>query len=444
MRTTVRKKSGKKISIVWLPYTFLTTYIMLTLVISMFGPIEYPNYTPERKFIVSLYVIMFLIITWFGMYGNSKYKTNNIKEKGGEKHRKVISRISSIIKIVMVIKIMLLVSSIIKFGLPTFTTFSNTLARIYTDLHREEPVGNIYRQIDTFTTFLSDIAIIGGLYVWRDLETLIRFFLMLILLVNLTYNFFYLGTQRILFTYVIYILMIYVVKTVRKRGAFRIRNVILVSLIALVVGFLFSAILSERLEYWGSSRPLTTRSGLAYNMEHPLLWLIPNDLRYQIITIMAYPTQGYYGLSLCLSMPFEWTYGLGASRGLNSIMSQIISVPNVISATYPLRAEAIYGYSGLANWHTIFPWLASDLTFLGALLYMGFVALIYMKCWKQVIEYDNPISFVLLTLLTIQYIFVPANNQLFIGRGSSMGIVLIFLIWLTQNKKLNFAGQYDA
>lgn len=162
-------------------------------------------------------------------------------------------------------------------------------------------------------------------------------------------------------------------------------------------------------------------------------------MKYQYATILTYPTQGYYGLSLCLTTPFEWTYGLGASRGLNSIVNQLLpSIPILVSRTYPLRAEAIYGYPGLANWHTIFPWLASDLTYFGALLYMGIVAYVFGKCWVQAIEYSNPLSFILLTLLSIQYLFVPANNQLFISRGDSLATIVIFIYWVARNEHFNF------
>lgn len=442
MRIRTRTNNGRRTSYVWLPFIFLSTYIIVTMLISMFGPIEYPGYTAERKFIVALYISAFLAISWVGMYRYSKYRSKNVYEKGGLRYRKVIKYISLIINFVLIIKLMLLGSSISMQGIPSFTTILGTIAQVYTDLHRGESIGNIYRQIDSFTTFFSYIAIIGGLFVWRDLKKYTRCTLIIILLADFIYDLFYIGTQKGLFSYIVYALMIYVIKIVRKKGSFHIRDVILTSLVVLMVIFLFSNILNARLEYWGSSKPLTISTGLTYNLNHPLLRLVPDDYRYQIAVILAYPTQGYYGLSLCLSTPFEWTYGIGASRGLNSIINQVIpSIPIIIDKTYPLRAEAIFGYPGLAQWHTIFPWLASDLTFIGALLYMGFVALIYMKCWKQVIEYNNPISFVLLTLLTIQYIFVPANNQLFISRGGSLGTIVVFLIWLTKNKKTNFVDR---
>ena len=439
MQTKVGKNDGRRTSYVWLPYIVLSTYILFTMLISMFGPIEYPNYTAERKFVVVLYMGAFLVITWIGMLRNAKYKSNDVYKKEGVRYRKTIRCVSITITIVMIIKLLLLASSISMHGVPTFTSVLRTLAQVYTDLHREEPIGNIYRQIDSLTTFLSYIATIGGLFVWKDLRNPIRFFLVIALLADFTYDLFYVGTQRGIFSYVIYAVMIYVVAVVRKKGSFRIKNVIFASLIVLMTFFIFSNILDARLEYWGSTRPLALRSGVTYNLEHPLLWIFPDRLKYQMTAILSYPTQGYYGLSLCLAIPFEWTYGIGASRGLNSVINQVIpSIPIMIGKTYPLRAEAVWGYSGLANWHTIFPWLASDLTFLGALLYMGFVARIYMKCWKQVIEYNNPISFVLLTLLTVQYIFVPANNQLFISRGDAVGTIVVFFTWLARNRKHNF------
>ena len=56
-----------------------------------------------------------------------------------------------------------------------YISLENLGAGVY-GLHREEPIGNIYRQIDSLTTFLSYIATIGGLFVWKDLRNPIRFF----------------------------------------------------------------------------------------------------------------------------------------------------------------------------------------------------------------------------------------------------------------------------
>ena len=110
--------------------------------------------------------------------------------------------------------------------------------------------------------------------------------------------------------------------------------------------------------------------------------------------------------------------------------------------TYPARA-GVGGFDALVNWWTAFPWLASDLTFVGALVYMFFLAMLYGKCWIQTVKYNNPLSFIVLYLLTIEYIFLIANNQLFVQRGESLATIILFIIWLLFNKRYNLEDSYN-
>ena len=178
----------------------------------------------------------------------------------------------------------------------------------------------------------------------------------------------------------------------------------------------------------------------AYNFDNWLLfWCVSDSLKYNFCQLISYLTQGFYGLTLSFQVPFQWTFFLGSVRGLNSIISQIFPfIPNMVNLTYPVRAGEVFGFDGLASWYTIFPWLASDFTFLGALVYMGLVGWLYMRCWIQVIQYYNPFAFTILVLLNIQYIFLIANNQLFIQRGEALATVVLVFVYCIYNKKFNF------
>jgi Ca2+/Na+ antiporter len=68
---------------------------------------------------------------------------------------------------------------------------------------------------------------------------------------------------------------------------------------------------------------------------------------------------------------------------------------------------------------------------------MGLVALIYGKCWIQSIEYNNPISFILFSTINIMYLYLTANNQLFVQRGSSIATIILLIIWWTKSNKYN-------
>ncbi|MEI8122024.1 MAG: hypothetical protein WCI20_08215 [bacterium] len=152
---------------------------------------------------------------------------------------------------------------------------------------------------------------------------------------------------------------------------------------------------------------------------------------------LSYMSQGYYPLGLCLQLPFEWTRGLGHSFAAMGYAGQYLGATDVIFDTYPLRLEALSGHSGLQVWHTIFPWLASDLTFPGSLLFMGLLGWFYARVWMEATLYLNPVSIAVFSYLNIMLLFVPCNNQLFQQRESAIAMYGILLLWVCCHKALN-------
>jgi len=166
--------------------------------------------------------------------------------------------------------------------------------------------------------------------------------------------------------------------------------------------------------------------------------VLGKELGFGIANIVSlYMSGGYYGLSLCLSLPFVWTYGLGSSYTLNMIFVRIFGSENQLINTYPARMEARYGWPALTRWNTIFPWLASDFSFWGAiLLFLPFSA-IYSLSWKEAVDYQNPISIVLFSILTVGVVYIPANNQLFHSVESFVQSGIILLTWAVYHNRLN-------
>jgi hypothetical protein len=95
--------------------------------------------------------------------------------------------------------------------------------------------------------------------------------------------------------------------------------------------------------------------------------------------------------------------------------------------------EATTGWPALSRWHTIFPWLASDFTFTGALFIIFLLAFFYGRCWKDIVTNKNPISMIMFAWLTEGLIFVPANNQLVHGIDTVITSVFLITFWLLRN-----------
>ena len=111
------------------------------------------------------------------------------------------------------------------------------------------------------------------------------------------------------------------------------------------------------------------------------------------------------------------------------IANRIFGVPFMLDETYPLRMEAETGYAAMSKWHTVFPWVASDFTFPGALLVFYLVARVYATTWVEAIRDHNPVSILFFCVLTLGMVFVPANNQLMIAPDSIIALWLLAFVW---------------
>lgn len=420
----------------FLPYKCLKFYVLTILILSLFGPINY-GYDFIYGVFTFIYIILFLRITKFGMQLSKKYKPKKYTSLKSDKFLKRILKISLII--VLVIKIMLLLSSIKIYGLPKIDeNFFNMLAKVYTNLHHAEYKENFYRQIDTFFTFLFYFSFFIGVFWFKRISNKFRLLLLINISLDFVYQIFFIGTQRSIITFVILFLVLIVVSSINSRLNVNKKKLLKIFFLIFIAGIILLNGLSARRGMWN---PLYYRdTSNEFNLNSLWLFIFKSPrLKYDICNMISYFTQGFYGLSLSFQTKFEWTFFLGGFRGINNIVSQINPlIPDMARYSYPIRTGILFDRDGYVYWYSIFPWLASDFTFLGALIYMGVVAKLYMKCWIQTVKYKNPLAFIILVLLSIQYIFVVANNQLFVTRGESLATIILLIIYLLWNKKFNY------
>jgi hypothetical protein len=145
---------------------------------------------------------------------------------------------------------------------------------------------------------------------------------------------------------------------------------------------------------------------------------------------LAYITNGWYGLSNSFNVDFVWTKGLSSSRVFTSYyyrFAGIVSEP--IPLSYPVRQENITGYPPFAYWHTVFPWLASDFTFPGALILTALFAMCYAKIWINTIREGCLISATLFGLLSLAAFFMNANLQVLDNKQLTLALVGLCLMY---------------
>lgn len=161
--------------------------------------------------------------------------------------------------------------------------------------------------------------------------------------------------------------------------------------------------------------------------------VVGEDLARGVNAVSFYPTHGYLGLAQNLDTPFEWTKGLGASRALDSYWDQYVGDTDAGLMTYPARTESRTGWPAGLLWATIYPWLASDLTWAGAAAFMGVVGWWLARFWYEAAFCRSRLAMLLLCQLALLIAYVPANNQIGIGRPSLIAFTsLAVLYWLNR------------
>ncbi|WP_331461379.1 hypothetical protein [Micromonospora tarapacensis] len=148
-----------------------------------------------------------------------------------------------------------------------------------------------------------------------------------------------------------------------------------------------------------------------------------------ISSTLFYPTHGYLGLSYNLQTPFEWSYGLGSSFSVANLGEQAMGVDPMAHPAYPYRTEGQTGWPALTYWATIYPWLASDLTFPGAALFMGLVGWLFAGAWSDAVSTRRVLPTLIFSQLCLLIAYVPANNQLGLSPDATAGILTLLVLY---------------
>ncbi|MFC5922297.1 hypothetical protein ACFQGL_02935 [Micromonospora vulcania] len=152
-----------------------------------------------------------------------------------------------------------------------------------------------------------------------------------------------------------------------------------------------------------------------------------------IAAMIGYPTHGYLGLSYNLQLPFEWSRGLGSSPSAAIFAEQTFDADLSEHPPFPDRTEHEKGWPARQYWATIYPWLASDLTFPGAALFMGFVGWLFAGSWRAAVSSRRVVPTLIFAQLCILIIYVPANNQLGMAPDSIVGMATLLALYGLQS-----------
>jgi hypothetical protein len=238
--------------------------------------------------------------------------------------------------------------------------------------------------------------------------------------------FLFIGTLKGLGDLLVFLLASYLIRTVwpgKTSSARSRRRLIALTAIGLTVFVSYMAFnQSQRLQETGIQNRF---------QPNPVIASVAGENFARGMAVVAfYPTHGYVGLAYNLGTPFEWSGGLGASRALNSYWMQYVGGEGASKTAYPVRTEVRTGWPADAYWSTIYPWLASDLTFPGTVLFMGFLGWFLAKFWYEAAYKRSLLAVLLFCQLILLIAYVPANNQIGTSRTSLIAFICLAAVYV--------------
>ena len=130
-------------------------------------------------------------------------------------------------------------------------------------------------------------------------------------------------------------------------------------------------------------------------------------------SLTRYVGQGYYALSMSFDIDHWSTLGLGHSMFLARNADAIFSTNHFSWGSIPGLLEVETGWGMFTLWHSIYPWLASDFGFTGALFILSALSYLFGLSWGRSLVTLAPHWVILSYLLLLLFFYIPFNNQIF-------------------------------
>ena len=154
----------------------------------------------------------------------------------------------------------------------------------------------------------------------------------------------------------------------------------------------------------------------------------------------AYITHGYYGLYLSLDEPFVPMFGVGNSAFLSRQAARVTGMWEIEDMAYPNRLQQKGAWKAYAVWSSIYPWIASDVSFPGTLLVVFLIGRLFAQSWMDTLRGRNPFAVAMFGQFVIMLFYFCANNQC-LESGEGLGAFCgIFVVWRVTRSRRRLEG----
>lgn len=417
----------------YLPLNIYVGYSSFVLLSLFLGPIEYKDldYLVLTSFITVL-VFLFSLGYLAGARGNYR-QYSNYTEARSVSYQRIRRFLSTLLIFGVISSVGQWYFFLASGGELNLGSIGDSYVKGYEGYERGQAQIDFFYILNIFDQALAALVLLFSFYYFKVMRASARYAFLFVVMTYLLINVVGTGKQKYLGDVVIFTFFCMIINFAAQGRRFKLRNFGVAALAAIFVFLMFVEILRQR--YLAAGIGLDN----IYEKAHPLISWDENSLVFSLVSsdyalalgiFLGYFTNGLYGLYLSLTLPFEWTYFVGNSYSLGRVVEIALSADSsILEHTYPYRVGVKYGW-GFDKWHSLFAWLASDITFFGVLFLAPLFSFLYARLWLQAIRSSNPFAGPLFIYLSLGLIFSYANNQIMHGLAGVIVLVVLLAGWM--------------
>ena len=406
-----------------LPINLVCIYLIITMVLYMWGP---RSYNPRNPILTFLYLSICTVLLYLGYHHG--VKKSNSKDIG---YSKILQSDSALLRrkrrtfdILLIIYVLLI----------PLTLYSRT-GSFWFDFSSFKNLGQVYSlraqnntnlTIEWLRIILSPVILsfIPYSIINRKYLNKFRILLFIIGIVSAVMVDITSGVNKSFADAIIFCFIFFLVSIGRKdpnrndsnsekKTRKKVKRIFIITILVLLIFFMFfSATILSR-----------TQSD-------------SNDYSKALDYFCAYLTQGYRAVDYSLTQPFTSTYGFGSSMYLLDSTQNWFHTSNIIQRSYLYKNQMLYGLDYKLSWSSLYVWMANDVSMLGVLPVMYLIGYVFGKVWRQLLDGQNHFSALVVAGLMFQLcMYIPANNQIVQTAESLFGTLFWLIIWLLSNSK---------
>jgi hypothetical protein len=411
-----------------LPVLFFFIYLNFTVFLFAFGPLPWPVINTVKLYAFLFFAHISLLLGYISVI--NRHSGHYI----GKWNTKRIIIVSLVVNLLLLIP-----TSISRSGSP----IPNVAAGFY------EPGWTYYTarglRDDTGSNPVEYVRIVFGpvlfpllpltIYYWQRLAISIRL-LSILSIIGFVFIYIATGTNKAVADFILICPWLIVASIFA--GIMKIRKIHLT--LFLIIGVVLVVLFANFFVEGQKNRPganVAYFSGINMNadLDNFMVRDLSSNAKIGVVALTGYLTQGYYALSLSLERPFMPMFGVGNSMFLYRNAARITGVYAIEEMPYPVQIEKD-GWDAYGRWSSIYPWIASDVSFPGVIVIVFLIGRLFALSWLDSLTGNNPFAIIMFTQFITMLYYFPANNQALQSGESLSSFYVLLILWLyTRNSK---------